>query len=138
MFSCTWVLGLLGFYVFSDSTHKNLGIVDSLSYKIMGAITLFICLFFGCFNDVQHNDCNCFNLDKFKNWTKPPIFVYFPGVLKLVYGLDYVGILYIYIFNKAIHMRYMLLFRHICWCIRDQHPHICISLLFLFTEYMLW
>ena len=134
LFSCTWVLG---FYVLSDCTYKNLSIVDSLSYKIMGAITLFICFFFGCFNDVQPNDWNCFNLDKFKNWTKSSIFVYFLGVFKLVYRLAYVEILYIYIFNKAIHMRYMLLFRPMLMHM-NQHPHICISLLFLFTEYMLW
>ena len=149
LFSCTWVLG---FYVLSDCTHKNLSIVDSLSYKFIGTITLwvyldnllftenwklitentvikyflkgkilftcycshifvhwlvheqchetrkkrkrsfnadallnkhtlYICFFFffflGCFNDVQPNDCNCFNLDKFKNWTKPSIFCLF-------------------------------------------------------------
>ena len=67
-----------------------------------------------------------------------PFFVYFPGAFKLVYRLAYVGISYTYIFNKAIHMRNKLRFRPICWCIWDQHPHIRISLLFLFTEYMLW
>ena len=98
---------------------------------------IYLFFFFGCFNDVQPNDWNCFNLDKFKNWTKSSIFVYFLGVFKLVYRLAYVEILYIYIFNKAIHMRYMLLFRPMLMHM-NQHPHICISLLFLFTEYMLW
>ena len=135
MFSCTWGLG---FYVLSDRTHKNLGIVDSLSYKLWEQSRYLSVYFLGALMTSSIMIAIVLIWINSRIGLSHPFFVYFPGAFKLVFRLAYVGISYTYIFNKAIHMCYLLLFRHICWCIWDQHPHICISLLFLFTEYMLW